>query len=129
MSAIQKPPVNRIVLRQLLVLLILWALAQVFLETVVAYSILLGGMLSIVPGAYFAYKATRHRGARATERMVNSVYFAEVMKLALTGAGFALVFTQVKPLHPVGLFCGFILVHIVGLVMLVRVTMPPNPQR
>ncbi|MDR0779652.1 MAG: ATP synthase subunit I [Pseudomonadales bacterium] len=123
MSAIPTPPVSRVILRQLAILLILAALAQVFLGTVAAYSILLGGLLSIVPGAYFAYKAMRYRGARATERMVRSVYFAELMKLALTGAGFALVFTQVKPLHVVGLFCGFVLVHVVGLVALARVTL------
>jgi ATP synthase protein I len=122
MSAIHTPPVNRVTLQQLVLLLTLAVLAQVFLGTVVAYSILLGGLLSIVPGAYFAFKAMRHRGARATERMVQSVYFAELMKLALTGAGFALIFTQVKPLHVAGLFCGFVLVHIAGLVALARVT-------
>jgi ATP synthase protein I len=110
-------------LQQVAVLLTLVVLAQVLLGTVAAYSILLGGLLSIVPGAYFAYKVMRHRGARATERMVQSAYLAELMKLALTGAGFALVFTQVKPLHVAGLFCGFILVHSVGLVALARVTL------
>jgi ATP synthase protein I len=129
MSVIQTPPVNRVMLQQSVILLTLVVLAQVFLGTIVAYSILLGGLLSIVPGAYFAYKAMRHRGARATERMVRSVYFAELMKLALTGAGFALVFTQVKPLHVAGLFCGFILVHIVGLVALARVTLQQRTRR
>jgi len=123
MSGIQKPPVNRVMLLQLIILLVLAVLAQLILGTVVAYSVLLGGLLSLVPNAYFAYKVTRHAGARATDRMVRSAYIGEVMKLALTGAGFALVFTQVRPLHVVGLFCGFIVVHLVGLVALARATM------
>lgn len=129
MSAIPTPPVNRVMLQQLAILLILVALAQVFLGTVVAYSILLGGLLSIVPSAYFAYKVTRHRGARATERIMRSAYSAEIMKLALTGAGFALVFTQVEPLHVAGLFCGFMLVHAFGLWVLARITMPQRSRQ
>jgi len=128
MSVIQKPPVNRVTLHQLAFTLILAAAAQAFLGTVVAYSILLGGLLSLVPGAYFAYKVTRHRGARATEKMVQSAYAAELIKLALTGAGFALVFTQVKPLHVAGLFCGFVLVHMVGLWAVARLAMHRIPR-
>lgn len=129
MSGIQKPPVHWVMLQQLIVLLILAALAQLTLGTVVAYSVLLGGLLSVVPGAYFAFKVTRYSGARATEKLVKSAYTAEVIKLALSAAGFALVFTQVSPLHVAGLFCGFMLVHGIGLVLLVRATLHLKPRQ
>ncbi|HWK53714.1 MAG TPA: ATP synthase subunit I [Hyphomicrobiales bacterium] len=128
MSAIQKPPVNRVILLQAVITLMAAATAHLFFGTVVAYSVLLGGLLSLVPNAYFAYRVTRHTGARATEKLVKSAYFAEAMKLALTGAGFALVFTQVRPLHVVGLFCGYVLVQLAGLVGLARM-MSLEPRR
>ena len=89
-----------------------------FFGMVSAFSVFLGGLISIIPNAYFAFKVFRYRGARSTELLVRSAYTGELVKLALTGAGFALVFTQIDPLllHIAGLFCGFITVYLAGLV-------------
>ena len=121
MSAIKKPPVARILLIQVVMLLLLTVTGWLWSGTVSAYSVFLGGLISVIPNAYFAYKVTRFSGARSTERMVQSAYLGEVIKLALTGAGFALVFTQVDPVHVPGLFYGFISVYVAGLLGLVWV--------
>ena len=121
MSAIKKPPVARILLIQVVMLLLLTVTGWLWSGTVSAYSVFLGGLISVIPNAYFAYKVTRFSGARSTERMVQSAYIGEVIKLALTAAGFALVFTQVDPVHVPGLFYGFISVYVAGLLGLVWV--------
>jgi len=123
MSAIPKPPVGRVLLIQLVVLLMLTIAGWLISGTVGAYSVFLGGLISVVPNAYFAFKVTQISGARSTERLVHSAYLGELIKLALTGAGFALVFTKVEPLHVAGLFYGFVLVYgawLAGLAILFR---------
>lgn len=107
------------ILIQCAVLLLLVGSGALFSGLVLAYSAALGGLISIIPGAYFAHRIFRETGARATERMVRNAYVGEVVKLAMTGAGFALAFVLVDPLHVPGLFAGFILVHLTGIAVLV----------
>lgn len=104
---------------QLAALLLLTGLSYWGLGLVFAYSVMLGGCISIIPNAYFANKVFRVSGARAMESMVRNAYVGELIKLALTGAGFALSFVLVNPLHVPGLFTGFVLVHIAGIAALV----------
>ena len=89
-----------------------------------AYSLLTGGLISALPNAYFAIKAFRYRGARAAQKIVRELYTGEAVKLLLTGAGFALSFIFIEPLHIAALFSGFVLVHITGLVVFVRISRP-----
>lgn len=119
MSALITPPTRRITLTQLAALLLLTGLAYVGLGWVFAYSVMLGGFISIIPNIYFAHKMFRLSGARAMESVVRNAYVGELIKLALTGAGFALSFALVDPLHAPGLFAGFILVHLSGIAALV----------
>lgn len=90
-------------------------------DQVSAYSLLIGGLLSALPGALFASRVFKYRGARAANKIVNELYIGQALKLVLMSAGFALSFYYVKPLDVVALFSGFILVHIIGLVVLSRV--------
>jgi ATP synthase protein I len=87
---------------------------------VLAYSVLLGGLISLIPNAGFASLVFRHSGARAMGAVVRNAYMGELMKLVTIGAGFGLVFVLVDPLHVPGLFIGFVLVHMAGLVALIR---------
>jgi ATP synthase protein I len=87
---------------------------------VLAYSVLLGGLISLVPSTGFAILVFRHSGARAVGAIVRNALLGELMKLGLIGAGFALVFVLVDPLHVIGLFTGFVLVHLAGLVATIR---------
>ena len=120
MSSIRMPPVSRIIGTQFLFLLILAGTAFAFLGTVSAYSVLLGGAITIDPNAYFASKVFRHTGARAMEQVVRSAYLGEIIKLALVGVGFALAYIFVRPLQVAALMAGFLLVHICGTVALAR---------
>jgi len=120
MPTIKTPPIGRISLIQMAAMLLLSGISLVVLGTVSAYSVFLGGLISIIPNAYFAAKVFSRTGARAMETVVRNAYLGEFIKLALMGAGFSLVFVLVKPLQPLSLFAGFVLVHIVWLVCLVR---------
>jgi len=92
----------------------------VTLGGVVAWSAALGGVISILPNAYFAHCVFRHTGARSIEKAVRSAYQGEVVKLLMMGAGFALVFTLVEPLEASAVFGGFLVVHAGGLLAVVR---------
>jgi ATP synthase protein I len=50
------------------------------------------------------------------------MYSGEAQKLVLMGAGFAVSFIFVEPLNAMALFSGFVLVHITGVLMFVRVS-------
>ena len=85
-----------------------------------AYSLLLGGLISIIPNAYFANKMFRETGARAMERVVKRALAGEVVKIAMIGLGFGLVLTLVKPIDVLMLFLGFSIVHITGIIETAR---------
>lgn len=100
--------------------LLLTGISLGLLSRVLAYSVLLGGLISVVANARFATLVFRHSGARAMEVVVRNAYMGELMKLLMIGTGFALVFVLVDPLHAPGLFTGFVVVHMAGLVALIR---------
>ncbi|QJD59866.1 hypothetical protein HG264_13605 [Pseudomonas sp. gcc21] len=93
-----------------LVALTLW----VFQGQVSACSALLGGMIALVPNAYFAYRVYRYSGARSARAIVSELYSGEAGKLILTAALFVLVLLAVKPLEVPALFAGYLAVLAVG---------------
>jgi ATP synthase protein I len=122
MSSIKAPPIYKVSAFQLLFLLVLCAAAAILTDWINAYSLLIGGLISALPGALFAKKVFRYRGARSTELIVKEMYSGEAQKLVLMGAGFAVSFIFVEPLNAMALFSGFVLVHITGVLMFVRVS-------
>lgn len=115
-----KIPIYQAVVLQSLILLVLATAMLIALGTVGAYSVLLGGLISIIPGAYFAFRFFLYSGARSMEKLVRNAYFAELIKLIWMGAGFALVFRFVKPLNPGLVFGGFAVIHLVGMVAVAK---------
>ncbi|MEH6388901.1 MULTISPECIES: F0F1 ATP synthase subunit I [Pseudomonas] len=93
-----------------LVALTLW----IFQGPVSACSALLGGMIALVPNAYFAYRVYRYSGARSARAIVSELYSGEAGKLILTAALFVLVLLAVKPLEVPALFAGYLAVLAVG---------------
>ncbi|WP_150305601.1 F0F1 ATP synthase subunit I [Pseudomonas saliphila] len=93
-----------------LVALTLW----IFQGQVSACSALLGGMIALVPNAYFAYRVYRYSGARSARAIVSELYSGEAGKLILTAALFVLVLLAVKPLEVPALFAGYLAVLAVG---------------
>lgn len=77
-------------------------------------SALLGGLVAIVPSAWFAWRAFHYNGTRQAERVVGSFYMGEVGKFTLLVVLFALVFKLVEPLHVGALFGAFLVTLLVG---------------
>ena len=124
----RNPPVVKISLIQLVVVLSA-ALALDWTQgRVIALSALLGGLLSVLPNLYFGLRAfellspgrRKLRGARASQRTVASFYRAETGKFVMTLAGFAAVFAAVKPLHPAVLFISYGLCVILQWILVAR---------
>ena len=118
-ATIIKAPVRYLVGVQAITTVLLAGCALIF-GSPVAYSVLLGGLISLIPNAGYASLVFRHSGARAMGAVVRNAYLGEMMKLVLIGVGFGLVFVLVDPLHVPGLFTGFVFVHMAGLVALIR---------
>lgn len=121
-AEIARPPVHRITLVQL-VLLVLLCLLLWAIDKVVAYSVFGGGLIAVVPQAYFALLAFRRRGARSASAVAKSGYAGEVGKFLLSVAGFALLFAVVRPIDGLSVFTGYIVmlaVQITGSWLLLR---------
>lgn len=109
---ILRPPVYRITLAQFatLVLLCLVLLAS---DKVSAYSVFSGGMIAILPQAYFAALAFRWRGARSARAIARSSYVGQVGKFLLSVAGFAAVFVALRPINAPAVFAGYLLMLVI----------------
>lgn len=121
-AEIARPPVHRITLAQLVALVPL-CLLLLALDKVWAYSVLSGGLIAIVPQAYFAALAFRWRGARSAQAIARSGYAGEVGKFFLSIAGFAVVFAAVRPIEGLAVFVGYLLmlaIQITGSWLLIR---------
>lgn len=106
-AEIPRPPVHRITLVQL-ALLVLLSLILLVIDRVVAYSVLCGGLIAIVPQAYFGLLAFRWRGAQSARAVARSGYTGEVGKFALSVVGFALVFAVLRPIDSLAVFVGYL---------------------
>ncbi len=103
-------PVFRVLVVQALVGLVAAFACGVSLSLVAGYSALLGGLIAWLANLYFAHKAFRYFGARSVKAVIQSFWAGEMGKLILTSALFALVFVGVRPLEPLALFGGYLLV-------------------
>jgi ATP synthase protein I len=106
-AEIARPPVHRITLVQLASIGLLSLLFLAF-DRVLAYSVLGGGLIAIVPQAYFAALAFRWRGARSAQAIARSAYAGELGKFLLSIAGFALVFAVLRPIDGAAVFVGYL---------------------
>jgi ATP synthase protein I len=106
-AEIARPPVHRITLAQLALLISLCLILLAF-DKVFAYSVLSGGLIAIVPQVYFAVLAFRWRGARSAQAIARSSYAGETGKFLLSVAGFAVVFSVIRPLDGIAVFIGYL---------------------
>ena len=111
-AEIARPPVHRITMVQLALLVSLCLVLLAF-DRVFAYSVLSGGLIAIVPQAYFAVLAFRWRGARSAKAIARSSYAGEVGKFLLSFAGFALVFAVLRPIDGPAVFAGYLAMLII----------------
>tara|TARA_B110000879_G_C10798036_1_gene365445 strand:+ start:107 stop:475 length:369 start_codon:yes stop_codon:yes gene_type:complete len=107
MTSILRPPLHKVALYQLLVLLFLSGVS--LLESrVMACSVMIGGLIQIVPQAWFAWRAFRYTGARQVGLVVRAMYQGEVGKVVLTAAMFVVTFLLWKQLNFLAVFSTFI---------------------
>ena len=106
-AEIARPPIHRITLAQLALLAPLCLILLAY-DEVCAYSVGSGGLIAILPQAWFARMAFRRRGASAAREIARSGYAGEVGKFALSVAGFALVFALVRPIDGPAVFAGYL---------------------
>lgn len=121
-AVIARPPVHRITLAQLAVLVPV-CLYLMMMDGTVAYSVLCGGLVAVIPQAYFALRAFRWRGANSAQAIARAGYSGEVGKYLLSVAGFALVFATVRPIDGLAVFAGYLImlaIQIIGSGLLLR---------
>ena len=109
-TPLHRLPVFRVLRAQSLVMLLAALIGTLLFDWLSGYSMLLGGLIALLANVYFAFKAFRYFGARSARAIVQSFWAGEMGKLILTAALFALVFVAVKPLQPLALFTGYLLV-------------------
>ncbi|MGX1201506.1 ATP synthase protein I [Marinobacter nauticus] len=107
----------------LLILSLLWLLES----RLAGYSALVGGLIFVIPNAYFAHRAYRYQGARQMHLAVSNIFRAESIKLALTAVFFAAVFTLMEPVHVPALLFTFAVMVVLGTAL--RWLIRPRPQR
>ena len=121
-AEILRPPVYRITLAQLVVLVLL-CLFLLTSDKVRAYSVFSGGLIAILPQAYFAALTFKWRGARSARAIARSSYAGQVGKFLLSVAGFAAVFVALRPIDAPAVFAGYLLmlaIQITGSWLLLR---------
>lgn len=121
-AEIARPPVYRITLTQLVVLVLL-CMILLASDKVRAYSLLSGGLIAVLPQAYFAALAFRWRGARSARAIAHSSYAGQVGKFLLSIAGFAAVFVLLRPIDAPAVFAGYLVmltIQIIGSWLLLR---------
>ena len=106
-AEIKRPPVFRITLLQLVVLVVSSVLIFT-IDAVWAYSMASGGLIAVLPQAYFAARAFRWRGARSAQAIAKSSYAGVVGKFVFSAAGFAAVFALLRPIEGLAVFAGYL---------------------
>jgi ATP synthase protein I len=87
--------------------LMIWALCGLSS----ARSTLLGGLVCLLPQAWFARALFREQRARFSQQILKSAYRGEAIKLLMSATMFAVVFRWVDVV-PVMFFAGYFLVHV-----------------
>ena len=107
MTTIPKPPLTRVAIYQLAALLPASVLL-LLLDTVLACSVLVGGLAQIVPQAWFARQAYKYSGAQQASLVVRAMYRGETGKVVLAATLMAVLFTLHKQWNFFALFMAYI---------------------
>ena len=129
MSNLKTPPVHKVTIAQLAVTVFIAVISLIVSGPVLAYSVLLGGLISAVPNSYFAFHAYRYQGARNAENVVKGFIRGELGKIIMTVVLFALSFTLITNLNELALILGFTLIHFVGVVMSGLISYGPSQKK
>jgi ATP synthase protein I len=115
------PPLARLI-SVLVIALILGTLGLLLVDKTIALSVFLGGLIFVIPYAFFVVRVFRFRGAGVAQNVAQGFYRGEAGKFVLTVMLFALVFALVRPLHALALFGGYIAMVLLGFGLAARLT-------
>jgi ATP synthase protein I len=104
-----------------LVLLLLVTVVIWWINPVISYSALIGGLIFVIPNMYFGWYAFRYRGAQMTPLVLMSFYRGEIGKFLLSGVGFAIAFTLFKPLDLLWLFSAYSALTVMQWIQLAKI--------
>lgn len=104
-------------------------ISLIFSGTTMAFSALLGGLISALPNSYFALHAFRYQGARNADKIVKSFVRGELGKIIITVVLFALSFALITSLNEIALILGFIVTHFAGVMMSGLISYSPFSKR
>lgn len=100
-------------LRAQMLMLLIMSTVLIFTSSLwVGASFMLGGIVNILPTAYFAKTVFRYNGACAARQIVNSFYKGEAIKMLLTFTLFALIFKTLN-IVPLAFIVGFIVAQMI----------------
>jgi ATP synthase protein I len=106
-TTIPKPELLKATLCQLAVLLVLVVMISMT-DKLMAVSALVGGLIQILPQAWFSWQAFKYAGASNVDKIVQSMYRGELGKVVMTATLFAILFTVDKQWNYLALFTTFL---------------------
>jgi ATP synthase protein I len=68
----------------------------------------MGGLIQILPQAWFSWQAFKYAGASNVDKVVRSMYRGELGKVVMTASLFAILFTVDKQWNYTVLFAAFL---------------------
>ncbi|MEJ2602960.1 MAG: ATP synthase subunit I [Gammaproteobacteria bacterium] len=104
--------VLKILLAQTGLTLVLTAVVWIGFGTIPGYSMLIGGLICVLPNAFLAARIMR----AGPDALLRGAWVGEIGKFALTALLFGVVFAAVRPLSFAAVLTGFILAQLVILV-------------
>lgn len=107
MTTIPKPELLKATFYQLAVLLLGVAVISTT-DKLMAVSALIGGLIQILPQAWFSRQAFKYAGASNVDKVVRSMYRGELGKVVMTATLFAILFTVNKQWNYIVLFTTFL---------------------
>lgn len=113
--------IKRLLLKQTM-LVLLAALMVISFSSTAALSVVLGGMLQIIPNGYFALNAYRYRGAKQARFVVGKIYQGEMGKFVLTMVGFAVIYMSAWPVNNTILLTTYIVLILTQAVQISRLS-------
>ena len=119
MTSIAKPAVHKVAIIQLGLLLAVTT-AVVTFSGYLAGSILAGGLLHLVPHAWFAHVAYRYTGAKQVQSVLRGFYWGQVGKLVLTAALVVVVVKQPYSVNFLVVFITFIVMVPIHLALVAK---------
>jgi ATP synthase protein I len=102
-----------IYIKSQLILAIAISTILLFIDVVMAYSALTGGLIATIASAWFAYKVFRVSPDSAAQAMLASAYVGEIYKIILTGALFICAFVLIKPVSAAALLITYFVIHMI----------------